>query len=353
MNGGLYKLSGQKKKRNPKTGYSEYYMTKSEKPTDALSKAGRFGDDRMGIVDGELSHINPWEQYLLDTHGEIGEDIVKHIGSRNINPETGMNEYFFDEIGDAIGSGLGYIAGGVGDVLGGIGSAVGDALEGAGGFVMDTIEGGVDSLGNMYDHTIGVKGLFGGPDEWLDGGMWDATLGKEGVGGFLGQQWTWLTPSGHTEWFSHETNEERKEELERGAQVANVMKSSISDLGAQVGRSMGPQGSIAQQYGVERQLASREIGNQFDTYRAKQDQMQGQSGFATMGSANDPFDMASAILKAKESYMGEQKERDDLISSVQKELNTMMMEYTSATGKTYKSDDLNVLQEQLDNLRGA
>ena len=58
------------------------------------SQMGRFGDDSIRFVDGELSHVNTKEANLIDSLGKSGESIVKNIGSGTINRNTGMKEYF-------------------------------------------------------------------------------------------------------------------------------------------------------------------------------------------------------------------------------------------------------------------
>ena len=62
-----------------------------------LSKAaqfGRFGDNSMRFVDGEMSHVNSGEAKLIDVLGQRGEDMVQESGSGTTNPITGMKEYF-------------------------------------------------------------------------------------------------------------------------------------------------------------------------------------------------------------------------------------------------------------------
>jgi len=58
------------------------------------AKLGRFGDDSMRFVDGEMSHVNRGEAKLIDVLGMQGEDMVQESGSGTINPSTGMREYF-------------------------------------------------------------------------------------------------------------------------------------------------------------------------------------------------------------------------------------------------------------------
>ena len=54
---------------------------------------GRGGDNKIRNVEGETSHVNPYEAYLIDTYGGAGEDAVMEMGSGTINPATGMREY--------------------------------------------------------------------------------------------------------------------------------------------------------------------------------------------------------------------------------------------------------------------
>lgn len=57
---------------------------------------GRKGDSDMRLVNGELSHVNPTEAFMIDNYGQLGENQVKAIGSGTTNPYTGEKEYFFD-----------------------------------------------------------------------------------------------------------------------------------------------------------------------------------------------------------------------------------------------------------------
>ena len=60
-----------------------------------VAKLGRGGDTKIRNVDGEPSHVNSYEAYLIDTYKSDGEREVKRIGSGTINPATGMKEYQF------------------------------------------------------------------------------------------------------------------------------------------------------------------------------------------------------------------------------------------------------------------
>ena len=59
---------------------------------------GRGGDDRFRLVDGEMSHVNPFEASMIDAFGKEGEETVKERGSGSINPYTGKREYQVDPI---------------------------------------------------------------------------------------------------------------------------------------------------------------------------------------------------------------------------------------------------------------
>ena len=76
-----------------------------------LSNKGRMGDTELRYVNGELSHVNKQEAYILDNYGQAGENFVIENGSGTINPETGMKEYILPVI-TAIGAGIGAIASG-------------------------------------------------------------------------------------------------------------------------------------------------------------------------------------------------------------------------------------------------
>ena len=78
------------------------YMVKKRMKMNSLAKnhlsttsqMGRFGDDKIRFVDGEISHVNTKEANLIDSLGLTGEMIVKNTGSGTINPNTGMKEYY-------------------------------------------------------------------------------------------------------------------------------------------------------------------------------------------------------------------------------------------------------------------
>ena len=57
---------------------------------------GRGGDALLRFIDGELSHVNAFEAWLVDNHGERGEGVVQRMGSGTINPKTGLREYQTD-----------------------------------------------------------------------------------------------------------------------------------------------------------------------------------------------------------------------------------------------------------------
>lgn len=57
------------------------------------AQKGRGGDTEIRKVDGQDSHVNAFEAWLIDKYGAKGEEIVKDIGSGTINPETGLPEY--------------------------------------------------------------------------------------------------------------------------------------------------------------------------------------------------------------------------------------------------------------------
>ena len=80
----------------------QYIDSKNYKDPSLLDAfKGRGGDTEIRDVHGEGSHVNLMEAYILDQTRrdgipQIGEDIVKEIGSGTINPETGRKEYKID-----------------------------------------------------------------------------------------------------------------------------------------------------------------------------------------------------------------------------------------------------------------
>ena len=63
-----------------------------------LANKGRKGDSELAIVGGELSHVNPREKELIEDYGLLGEMMTQQYGSGTINPNTGMPEYFLNDL---------------------------------------------------------------------------------------------------------------------------------------------------------------------------------------------------------------------------------------------------------------
>ena len=67
------------------------YNTLANNHLSSLSQKGRGGDDRMlQFTDGRIEHGNAWEEKLMGD--AVGESLVDAIGSKTINPETGLKE---------------------------------------------------------------------------------------------------------------------------------------------------------------------------------------------------------------------------------------------------------------------
>ena len=65
----------------------------------AESQEDRFrGDTELGEINGETSHINPYEKWLIEQYGPVASDYIfertKELGGPTINPNTGMPEYW-------------------------------------------------------------------------------------------------------------------------------------------------------------------------------------------------------------------------------------------------------------------
>ena len=147
--------------------------------TRRLAAKGRYGrdgtkDTKIRNVRGRPSHVSAYEAYLVDNYGERGGDAVEAIGSGTINPETGLKEYTH---------------------------------------ILNLPHGGWEGLKSA----------------------WDVTLGKEGIGGKIGEHWEWLTPSGGTEWFGTGPSENVK--LEK--QSKGIIAGGMENLKTQYGQYMG------------------------------------------------------------------------------------------------------------------
>ena len=60
---------------------------------ERLANMGRYGDELIAEVDGEKAHVNTLEKRLIENYGDVGEEMVKEMGSGTINPYTGLKEY--------------------------------------------------------------------------------------------------------------------------------------------------------------------------------------------------------------------------------------------------------------------
>ena len=114
----------------------------------AIASYGRNGDTM-------LAHITPAEARMLRRRG----------GSGTTNPDTGLPEFFLDEIGDA---------------LGGIGDAIGDAIGGIGDAVQDFVESDVGRI-----VTTVALGYFLGPTVAAQFGV-TSSVGVAAISGFVG-----------------------------------------------------------------------------------------------------------------------------------------------------------------------
>lgn len=114
-----------------------------------MATKGRRGDTKIRDVDGEASHVNSYEAYLIDSYGKPGEELTQYYGSGTINPETGMPEYYSGGGGQAS------------NVVGSVGKLAGIASSaGVGGAAMTAVGAAAPwlAVGLMaYDWISGAK----------------------------------------------------------------------------------------------------------------------------------------------------------------------------------------------------
>ena len=59
-----------------------------------LASLGRFGDNKLRDVDGEMSHVNAFEAWWSDNlPKETADRMIKSHGAGTRNPSTGLKEY--------------------------------------------------------------------------------------------------------------------------------------------------------------------------------------------------------------------------------------------------------------------
>lgn len=89
----------------------------------SLAQKGRMGDDRiLQFSDGRIEHGNEFEEKLMGD--ALGESLVDAIGSKTINPETGLKENWVQAVilglSALLGAGQSYSSGAIAEDAAGI-----------------------------------------------------------------------------------------------------------------------------------------------------------------------------------------------------------------------------------------
>lgn len=242
-----------------------------------LAKKGRFGDTKLRNVDGELSHVSAFEAYLIDKDIAGGEDFVKKTGLGTINPKTGLKEYAWWMIPAAI-------------------AAYGAATE-----YQDT--------GNI---TLG--------------GLWDYSLGNQGLGGYL---------------FGDDGTLE--------SQAKSAVQTGYEGLKA-TGRSYFKKGGVFDTKTESQNAMS--IANQIDARKTYENALSG-SGLAFSGGMRNTYDsnLSRLFFEDKQKDMALSNEKTQLSVDLQSQLNKLFTDYASITEEAY--DGANEMRTELDSIIGG
>ena len=273
---------------------------------------GRFGDTEIRNFTNpdngkeEPQHVSALEAHILDNYGALGESLVQDIGSGTYHPETNNRENFF----------LTALA-----VLGG--ALVGGAV-----------------------HKKAKTGSWGNLSS-----AWDYSLGKHGIGGYIGNEWLG-------------GNEQKALEEQAGA----IATTGLSDLQEEGQQYLGGQGFLRQD--LRRTVEGMDIaeGERMRGTRAQTRQAGGQlahiqsggtkiterSGFSTRGPSADEIigeqalyaglgDQYGGMQAGTEQYMlglegaeaDFEKAKVDYISSLKQRKAGLLSDYLQATGEAY------------------
>ena len=265
----------------------------SQKEKDMLSQYGRFGDDTISIIDGQPEHTNKLEDDIINRKGKVGEEFVKSLGSRTVNPNTGMDENFWN-------------------IIGGI------AL-------------GVLGAGAIHEyHDTGNVTL---------GGTWDYSLGNQGIGGsirdfFMADQDALVQQAFDTTNEGFET-------------IGKEIENTIGPDGS-ISRTAGGQlGNMQVSTGMETEALS----NQYRTAISNT----GMASTAGSQDINNRLQDLVAIsdMKSKAVVDDKASKTDAAIVDFNKQKNALLTAYLDTTGQTHPgSYALTDLQELLDQYEG-
>ena len=230
-----------------------------DKMYNNISLKGRFGDSELREVDGEISHVNPLDANLIDSLGKPGEEIVKEIGSGTINPETGLDEYFFKYERDKIRRSW---------------------------------------AGRLWNNTIGKYGLGG----WLSGGA-----------------------------------AEKADALR--AEAGEVVSSGIADLETYGADYLGSSGILEQEKESKITSLGKTTGAEIGKISDYEDTVAMKSGMATGPNVTSGLEedlISNYKLSLGDINLESQKAQIDFIADLKKQKTQLLVDYTTATGKPYK-----------------
>ena len=276
--------------------------------TRKLASKGRYGDNMIREVDNEPSHVNAYEAQIIDKYGKSGEEAVQDIGAGTINPSTGMKEYhLWHKHGSHIK--LPKIGGWVGDIwdntvgVKGVAGAVGDIL----------YEGDWDAAGDKLKNTVS--------------GVWDYTIGKYGLMDALGG------------------GKKRKEQraLEAGAKKA--VSGGLESIEGQIEDYLGPEGFLSGQREDEVHALSKD----YEKSLTGISKIASQTGVSSSGELRElKKDTTSQLLSGVDKIdRGFRKSESDLMTTLRDKMSSLVLEYQSATDEPYPGGEAETNLSQL------
>ena len=287
-------------------------MATSKKIVDTrrLAAKGRGSDVLIRKMDDKPAHVNAYEAYLIDNLGEKGKKMVKEIGSGNINPRTGLKEYdwrWTDPLNLHHNPKVK------------IGGWVGEAW--------DQVVGKEGVLGNIGGILTGEKnigqGLSAIGQDIKD--VWDYTIGKKGLG----------------DAFNVGDKERALESQARG-----TIAGGLENLQTQHEQYMGPEGFL----GREQAIREEGVGDVYRTSREKiketGDIQRSRQNLAFSGTTETAIEKATEKTQdiydvgMETSALTAEKSEADFMAGLRKQMNQMLIDYQSATGKAYGGSDI-------------
>ena len=166
------------------------------------------------------------------------------------------------------------------------------------------------------------------------------------------QGWTWksnpitdileyVTPSGHTDWFSSGKSDINK----AGQQAGGIVNVGMQGLLKQQEQYMGPEGFLTEEQRLEEKGIGSVYGQSMRDITSERDKLISGTNLAYSGEIEqkigDVKDIATDKYTSQMELSGLKAEKTevDFMSNLRKQMNQMMIDYQSAAGKPYSGGE--------------